>query len=387
MSISSDLLPILDLNLAFADSTKPIFLADLKKFLLDIGFFYVKNIPVDNALFGDVVNESNEFFNLPLEEKLKVEMTKSKHFLGYTKLGNEITAGNVDWREQIDLATELSEPVVQNDDELWKNIEGPNLWPDSSLVPKFRPVFENYMNSMSDFSIWFINLIEESLELPKGSFDKFFQKPRQQVKLKIIKYPDFNKLDPNLKNDIIKEKLSDKTAKVQTNQGVGEHRDSDFITYIFQPTDHTSLEVESYTGEWIKVPPLQDTLVVAVGQTLEAITQGVCKSTIHRVLTPGPGEGDRLSIPLFQTIDISSYKTALKVPEKLLKERDERDRIWAKYRRGEIGFQFSPNEQVDKPIGWFVLLNRIKSHQDVSRIWYPKLLDQVLEEIKRNNPK
>lgn len=47
-------------------------------------------------------------------------------------------------------------------------------------------------------------------------------------------------------------------------------------------------------------PPIRGTLVVAIGQGLEALTGGVCASTTHRVLSPEAGKGARFSIPFFQ---------------------------------------------------------------------------------------
>jgi isopenicillin N synthase-like dioxygenase len=43
------------------------------------------------------------FFDLPLEQKLEIEMVNSKHFLGYARLGTEITAQKQDFREQCDV--------------------------------------------------------------------------------------------------------------------------------------------------------------------------------------------------------------------------------------------------------------------------------------------
>lgn len=115
------------------------------------------------------------------------------------------------------------------------------------------------------------------------------------------------------------------------------------------------------------------------GQTLEAITQGVCKATIHRVLIPKPGSGTRISIPFFQTIDLDCFKTPVKdIPEDIIKLKEERDqkiKDWAV----DVGFQFKPDVEKE-PIGYAVFRNRIKSHQDVAKRWYPTILKQVLQE-------
>lgn len=50
-----------------------------------------------------MTQKSIEFFELPLEQKLEIEMVNSKHFLGYARLGTEITAQKPDFREQCDV--------------------------------------------------------------------------------------------------------------------------------------------------------------------------------------------------------------------------------------------------------------------------------------------
>jgi len=39
-------------------------------------------------------------------------MVRSPHFRGYTRLGGELTRGEVDWREQIDIGPERPRSVV-----------------------------------------------------------------------------------------------------------------------------------------------------------------------------------------------------------------------------------------------------------------------------------
>lgn len=49
-----------------------------------------------------------ELFQLPLETKLEIEMVNSPHFLGYSRLGAEITALKPDFREQFDVCFDPS---------------------------------------------------------------------------------------------------------------------------------------------------------------------------------------------------------------------------------------------------------------------------------------
>lgn len=77
--------PILDLALARNPDTKPTFLEDLKHALLQIGFLYIKNTAIDEKLIQDVVWLCKAFFDLPEEEKLRLEMKncESDFSVGY----------------------------------------------------------------------------------------------------------------------------------------------------------------------------------------------------------------------------------------------------------------------------------------------------------------
>ncbi|KAI5953325.1 hypothetical protein KGF54_002696 [Candida jiufengensis] len=366
-------IPILDLQEAFNPETKPKFLQQLRNATINVGFLLLKNFesvgPTTEEL-TNIKNEAEEFFNLPDDVKLDIEMVNSKHFLGYSRIANEITASKVDWREQIDLGTELPPPSPT--EPIYKNIEGPNQWPDSEKIPNFRPVVENHIHKMTQLSTIFRYLVLEAIGLQKDALNAYF-KPNQQCKMKLIAYPDQSELQ-NSKSLA----LNDDTPA--SNQGCGPHRDSDLITYIYQATPHTdSLQVQNFQGQWITVPNLPGHLVINNGQTLEAITQGVCKATIHRVLIPKSGTGTRISIPFFQTIDLDCSKSAIQnIPDDVIKQKEIRDqkiKDWAV----DVGFQFKPDINKE-PVGYAVFRNRIKSHQDVAKKWYPKILEQVLTE-------
>jgi len=66
--------PILDVSLAKDSATKPAFLEELRKAVLEVGFLYIKNTGVDAQLVEDVIRLTKEFFELPMEEKLRLEM-------------------------------------------------------------------------------------------------------------------------------------------------------------------------------------------------------------------------------------------------------------------------------------------------------------------------
>jgi isopenicillin N synthase-like dioxygenase len=70
---------------------------------VNVGFFYLRNAPVLTEIQEEFTKKALELFELPLEKKLEIEMVNSPHFLGYSRLGAEITALKPDYREQFDV--------------------------------------------------------------------------------------------------------------------------------------------------------------------------------------------------------------------------------------------------------------------------------------------
>ncbi|KAK8074782.1 hypothetical protein PG997_009445 [Apiospora hydei] len=369
-------IPILDLALARDPATKPGFLADLRHALMEVGFLYLKNVGISDELFARVIKEGRSFFDIPTEEKLKIEMKNAPSFLGYSQLSAEITAGQIDHREQIDLSTE--HPVPGPDAPRHHNLLAPNQWPSESVLPDFRPVFIEYMSRMGAVSVQFTSLIAEAVGLPPDAFDKYFDGPRQQHKLKIVKYPDVAELGLP----------SGPGSGAQQGQGVGPHKDSMLSSYLLQASAHRGLQVQNMRGQWIDCPPLEGTLVVAIGQGLEALTQGVCCSTTHRVLSPAAGAGARYSIPFFQGVrgdatfaDLETVGVGT-VPQDVRDQRREVLEANGGGRLDDVEFTFRGGG-VAKTLGEATLRNRVKSHPDVGERWYPDILQDIREQQAR----
>ncbi|KAL8923830.1 MAG: hypothetical protein Q9208_004391 [Pyrenodesmia sp. 3 TL-2023] len=289
MAFSS--IPVLDFSLARNPDTKEPFLDSLRHALLEVGFLYIKNIGISDALIKDVINQGRAFFDLPEEKKLEVQM-----------------------------------------------------------------------KNMSTLSTTFTSLIAEALHMPPTAFDRFFDKD-QQHKLKIVKYPDVNSLPENQQ------------------QGVGPHKDSMLTSYLLQASHHRGLQAQNLNGEWIDCPPIPGTLVVAIGQGLEALTHGVCTSTTHRVLSPAMDEGPRFSIPFFQGVSYDATFESVNVPIDILKIKDDLVGKRGGERRDDVEFTFTKGRWGH--LGEATLTNRIRSHPDVGERWYPEILARVREEERK----
>ncbi|RDW87794.1 hypothetical protein BP5796_03488 [Coleophoma crateriformis] len=364
--MSFDSIPILDLSLAKDPASKAGFLSQLRHALLEVGFLYLRNVGIPPSLTAQVIQEGVSFFSLPQSEKLAIEMQNAPSFLGYSRLDAEITAHTIDHREQIDLSTD--HPVRTPDQPLHHNLLAPTQWPNPELLPNFRPVFSEYISRMGEISIFFTSLIAEAIGLPASAFNKYFDAD-QQHKLKIVKYPDLAELGLECEVE---------------GQGVGPHKDSMLTSYLLQATPHRGLQVQNLQGQWIDCPPVDGTLVVAIGQGMEALTQGVCMSTTHRVLSPAPGTGARFSIPFFQGVSLDAEFEELNkegvglVPDEI---REMRRAIVEKNggRLDDVEFTFKGGN-VAKTLGEATLRNRIKSHPDVGERWYPEILKEIRRE-------
>jgi isopenicillin N synthase-like dioxygenase len=208
-------------------------------------------------------------------------------------------------------------------------------------------VFEAYMSQLGQLSTFFTSLVAEAIGLEPSAFDRFFDEA-QQHKLKLVKYPE---VDTDSDDPIVR-------------QGVGPHKDSMLTSYLLQVTPQAGLQAQNLAGEWINATPVDGTLVVALGQGLEALTGGVCRSTTHRVLSPRKGEGVRLSVPFFQGVSYDARFEEMSVPEHVRKLADG---ARSSERRDDVEFTFRSGRWGQ--LGEATLANRVKSHPDVGERW------------------
>ncbi|CRL25501.1 Short-chain dehydrogenase/reductase SDR [Penicillium camemberti] len=79
----------------------------LHRALTCIGFLYITNHDVPKDVISDLEHALPKLFALDPVEKDKVALYNSSHFLGYSQVGSETTAGVADKHEQFEFAPEL----------------------------------------------------------------------------------------------------------------------------------------------------------------------------------------------------------------------------------------------------------------------------------------
>lgn len=329
-------LPTLDLSLLDGTAAqRQGFLEDLRDAARDVGFFYLTGHGIDSELLQQVQDHARRFFALPDRDKTAVGMINSPHFRGYNRAASEITRGKPDLREQFDLGAEREVLPTTDNSPYWARLQGPNQWPQA--LPTLKPLLLDWQQAMTAMSLRLLRAFAQALALGPEAFDQLYgDKPNEHIKL--MRYPG--------------------QASDESNQGVGAHKDSGFLSFLLQD-QQAGLQVEIEEGRWIDALPRANTLVVNIGELLELATNGYLRATVHRVLSPAKGS-ERLSIAFFLGAQLDAVVPLYPLPAALLREA-----------RGPVS---DPANPLFRDVGWNYLKGRLRSHPDVAQRYYADAL-------------
>ena len=273
-----DSIPIIDIaDLRHTDRNRRMAVATrIRQACEHVGFFYVKNHGVSEQLLSEVYAAAHEFFALPAEEKLIVDITKSNRHRGYCAMGVlQADVNNpqaVDRQEAYEVSVELPEDDV---DYLAGNpMYGPNLWP--ARPAAFRTRTSGYVDEMIRLGSLLFQGFALALGLEERWFDDKITKPMGQ--LRVIRYPP---QEPGL--------IDPKRI------GIGAHTDYECFTILSQSAP--GLQVQNTTGQWVAAPPIDGALLINIGDCMARWTNDQFRSTLHRVINLSGGE--RYSLVFF----------------------------------------------------------------------------------------
>lgn len=281
----------------------------------EVGFFYLTGHGVPPDLVTRVLDAARRLFALPQRDKDAVAMVHSPHFRGYTRLGGELTRGEVDWREQIDVGPERP-PIDGLDGSDYRWLQGHNQWP--AALPDLPGIVGEWDAALSAVARTLLQHWAASLGSPSDVFDAAFAEAPATL-IKIIRYP----------------------GRAASPQGVGAHRDSGVLTLLLAEPGSTGLQVRPSgighsNGGWIDVPPREGAFIVNIGELLEVATRGYLRATEHRVNLQGPAS-DRISVPFFFNPRLDARIPVLSLPDELAARAqrvdDPSDPIFAVYGR------------------------------------------------------
>jgi len=98
------------------------------------------------------------------------------------------------------------------------------------------------------------------------------------------------------------------------------HEDINFITLLVAASS-PGLQVLDKEGNWHAVPHEENSIVVNIGDMLQLASNGLYRSTTHRVVNPENNTSDRISLPLFIHPHSDTQLTPDKTAKQYLDER------------------------------------------------------------------
>ena len=232
-----------------------------------VGFCYLSNHGVPAAMVDEVFAQARAFFSLPLEAKEATRPTEPGSTLGYGAVaGQALEKGRPgDFKEIFQ-----ARPAVDSADD--------NIWPAGQ--PAFRVAVQAFQTAAMAACSRLMSAMAVSLGLPSDYFVPFYDGSRPTVRL--VHYPP---LDRPLAPGQIR---------------AGAHTDFGGLSLLF-PGKQDGLEVQGPDGIWLPAPALPGAAIVNTGDLIERWSNGMFRSTLHRVVNPTGADTarDRYSVVLF----------------------------------------------------------------------------------------
>ncbi|WP_324673462.1 isopenicillin N synthase family dioxygenase [Hymenobacter sp. GOD-10R] len=253
------------------------FVQQLGEAYQSIGFVALKNHGLSDEQTKRLYNDVQAFFSLPDEQKLRYENPALAGQRGYVGKGKEHAKGRNtgDLKEFYHVGQVVDDPTDPVASEYPDNI-----WP--AEVPSFQQSTTEAYKTLEAAGTDVLRAIALYLQLPENYFDDKVRNGNsilRQIHYFPIENPDA------VPADAVR---------------AAEHGDINLIT-LLMGASADGLQVLRRDGKWIPITALPDQIVVNVGDMLQRLTNGVLKSTIHRVVNP-PREkmnSSRYSVPFF----------------------------------------------------------------------------------------
>ncbi|MEM8614773.1 MAG: 2-oxoglutarate and iron-dependent oxygenase domain-containing protein [Cyanobacteria bacterium P01_H01_bin.105] len=252
-------IPVLDLQDFLCDSLaqQQQFVATLGQALETVGFFALENHNVDAYLIKLAYEAATDFFALPEITKQSYERPEINQQRGFTRFGQE----------------HAKDSIVPDLKEFWhvgREEELANLWPKE--VPQFQTSMSALYEQLERCAVYLLRACARYLDLPNNFFDA--EAIEGKSILRILHYP-------HVSGAIAGQSLR-----------AAPHEDINLITLLCESTG-PGLELLQTDGRWLAIESLPGQIIVDTGDMLQALSNGVFKSTTHRVVNPGNSESQQ----------------------------------------------------------------------------------------------
>lgn len=275
-------IPVLNLeDFLVGGDRQQAFVQMLGDALRDLGFFALTHHGVDATLIRSAYQVSEELFSLPTDVKAQYDGSHTGGQRGFTSFGKEhakdypVPDLKEFWHVGRELAPESTGDRTRQ-----------NVFP--AEVPQFKPIITALYQQLDTCAAVLLEACALYLDLPRSQLRDMVQD--SDTLLRIIHYPPVPVDAP--------------TASLRA----AAHEDINFITLLCEATA-PGLELLQRDGTWLPIQALPGQIIVDTGDMLQNLTNGLLKSTTHRVSNPGNQRDRRFSMPFFvhprKTVDLT----------------------------------------------------------------------------------
>ena len=262
-------IPVIDIA-SLRDGTDAITVAKaLHAASQGMGFIYIKGHGIQETTIKSAHASALAFFRHSTFDKSTV--TVSPKHRGWLGQGGAVMTdgGKTDLKESFIWGAEDADGNTEEDHPL----RGHNRWP--AFVPELQGHAMDYFRQAHEVALHLMRGFALGLKLEEEFFLHSNSAPLSRASF--VYYPS-------------------QSENLGTQQfGAGPHTDFGVLTILCQDAVG-GLQIEGIDGEWIEAPPIEGSLVINVGDLLSRWTEGVYRSTKHRVINSSGRE--RLSLVL-----------------------------------------------------------------------------------------
>ncbi|KAH7834634.1 hypothetical protein Vadar_018132 [Vaccinium darrowii] len=257
-------IPIIDFSLLTSGDPhqRSKIIRDLDRACREWGFFMLVNHGVSKSLMKDVLDGSNQFFNLPMEEKMEYE-------------GKDI------WKP-IRFGTGVDVKVEKFF--FWRDFLKVYVHPQFNFPnnPKgFSEVAEEYSKQTREVIKELLKGLSESLGFEQSYIEKAMN------------------LESGLQ--IFAANLYPLCPQPELAMGIPAHTDHGLLTLLIE-NEIGGLQIQ-HNGKWFNVNPLPNSFLVNTGDHLEILSNGRYKSIKHRAVVNNKATRISIAVPLGPSLD------------------------------------------------------------------------------------
>ncbi|GFP92997.1 feruloyl coa ortho-hydroxylase 2 [Phtheirospermum japonicum] len=236
-------LPVLDVSQPFNSSSLPSLAAACKEW----GFFQIINHGISKDLHEKMYSLSVKIFGLPSESKLELGpfsslKTYTPHFIA-SPFFESIRVSGPDFAASAQSSLDV---LGEQDSE-------------------FSEVLQEYGSKMTELSKTILKVL--LMTFGDGFETKYYD-------------PEFKKCHGYLR---INNYTPPENLEEEEVEGLGKHTDMSCLTIVYQD-EMGGLQVRSKDGKWMNIVPCEETLVVNIGDMMQAWSNERLRSSQHRVI-------------------------------------------------------------------------------------------------------